>query len=144
MIPSCHAGLSLCQQKVACGRNSTVPGIYFETEDGHWDCAPWSDTEDAAIVLFDYDRLLGNVELVMGGVSSRATLLLGDHLEQIVDHLLPAPFETNSRAVGVFIIRFRVERETGDGSGPHRAPPCERPPEIIPLAQQTLARRLRS
>lgn len=142
-IPSCYAGVKLCQQTVRCGDNSRIPGIYYETEGGEWECAPWNDVEDAAIVLLDHDRLLNNVELVMGGFSSRATLMLGDHLEQIVDHLLPATFDTPSRAVGAYVIRFSIPDGTERAAGkPPRHPHSERPPVVIPVARSALERRL--
>ncbi|MCA9056066.1 MAG: helix-turn-helix transcriptional regulator, partial [Planctomycetaceae bacterium] len=65
-IPSCYAGLQLAARKVKCGRNSSRPGIYYETPDG-WEAVEWKADGDAAIVLYEYDKLKGNVEVVMGG-----------------------------------------------------------------------------
>jgi hypothetical protein len=151
LIPSCYAGDRLCRDKVKCGKNSTVPGIYYETEGGVWECAPWTDDRDAALVLYDYDRINGDVEVTLGGFSSRATLLLADHLEQIADALIPEPLDgqnskapgwvTNQRAVGAFVIEFRIDTaataERGD-----RMPTAAKAPDIIPLDANVLGRRL--
>ncbi len=150
-IPSCHAGMRLAQGKVKCGEDSSVPGIYYETPSGRWECAPWTpEDRDAALVLFDYDRLLGDVEVVMGGFSSRATLLLADRLEQIADFLLPEPlasnrpgtsaFITERRAVGAFVIEFRLAPATDPDS--EQLPVLAQAPTIIALDEKVLARRL--
>lgn len=142
-IPSCYAGVRLAQSRVKCGNNAVTAGIYYETPGKLWECVPCSDTEDAAIVLFDHDRLLGNVEVVMGGFSSMATLLLGTSLEQIADQFFPPPFQTDNRAVGAFIVRFEIApAEPSDDARSARLPQVARAPTVIPLAAEVLERRL--
>lgn len=154
-VPSCYAGLRLAQGKVGCGDNCRKPGIYYETTAG-WECAEWNkDSRDAALIMYDYNRTLGDVEVVMGGFSSRATLLLAERLEQIAGRLLPDTLDppesgedlrdppiyaTDSRAIGVFVIEFHLSKpaqtETSDVK---RREVVEM--KIIPLSPDVLARR---
>jgi hypothetical protein len=157
-IPSCSAGNRLAQSKVKCGGNGTTPGIYYETPGGAWECAPWSDDRDAALVLYDYDRVYGNVEVTMGGFTARATLMLADRLEQIADSLMPEPlglrtrndrdssrsqaYVSRRRAVGAFVIEFLIDNESQMEPGVDRLLPPPLATNIIPIDPEVLARRL--
>ncbi|MFV0443947.1 MAG: helix-turn-helix domain-containing protein [Planctomycetaceae bacterium] len=140
-VPSCYAGTQLCTEKVKCGHNSADAGIYFETDSGKWDWIPCSETTDAAIIYWDHDKQLGNVEVVMGGFSSLATLLLGMNVEHIVDHLFPASYETEDRAVGAFVVQFDLTGMKPDVQN-QTLPQTRSAPTVIRLAPAVLQRRL--
>lgn len=152
-IPSCHAGTQLARGKVTCGNNAQEAGIYYETPGGRWEYAPWTLSDrDAALLTFQYDRMRGNVQVLLGGFSSRATLLLAAQLEFITRSLLPHTLDgeppyteayiTPQRAVGAFVIEFRIDpTETREQDG-IRVPQLTEPPRVIPLQREVLAPRL--
>ena len=141
-IPSCHAGMELAKSRKYCLDDPSIPGIHYETKGG-WKALPWDKVNDAAIVLFDHDKLDNNVEVVMGGFSSRATMLLAHHMERLVDDLYPAGFVSDTRAVGVFIIPFRIDPDKDPEWGPGgKVPALTERAEPIPLDAEVLERRL--
>jgi DNA-binding Xre family transcriptional regulator len=141
LIPSCYAGRQLSSEKVKCGKNAAEAGIYFETDRGEWDWVPCSQKTDCAIVYYDHNRRLDNVEVVMGGFSSLATLLLGSTFSDIVDRLYPPAFQSDDRAVGVFVIQFDLTRL--DFEDPQFAlQDWSEKPKVIGIDPSVLRRRL--
>lgn len=140
-VPSCYAGTQLCAEKVKCGQNASEAGIYYETSGGKWEWIPCSETTDGAIIYWDHDKQLGNVEVVMGGFSSLSTLLLGMNVEHIVDHLFPASYETEDRAVGAFVVQFDLAGMKPDVQN-QTLPQTRCAPTVIRLAPAVLQRRL--
>jgi len=106
--PSCYAGIDLSKQNKAAG-TCTEPGIYYEVEGDRWECAPWNDTEDAALVLYEHRPSNSMLKMVLGGFSGRATGLLADALPSIAKNLWPPQYNGPDLRVGVFVVRFKIE-----------------------------------
>ncbi|MEZ6065089.1 MAG: helix-turn-helix transcriptional regulator [Planctomycetaceae bacterium] len=143
---SCHAGLRLAEGPVNCGDNSTTAGIYYELDSGEWECIPSSTTRDAAVVLYEFDTRHRNMEVVMGGFSSDATLALAMHLETIADRLYEGHYQDAERIVGVYVIdlHFTARTRTAPAmAGVSQLPELTQPPEVIPLSSEVIARRLK-
>jgi hypothetical protein len=119
-----------------------VAGIYYETVDGSWNCIPCTGATDGAIIIYDYDRLLGNVEIVMGGFSGKATWLLGENLEWIVDRLSEGRYETAQRVVGAYVVHFSIEPVAAAPNSPPTHPRLAQRPKVIPLDPEVLRSRL--
>ena len=82
--PSCYAG-----EVLATSCQDSVPGIHYEEDDGTWSVCEWSETEDAALVVYVDHKTTGVAEVAMGGFSSRSTNSLADVLPAIATELWP-------------------------------------------------------
>lgn len=103
---SCCGGMRLARKS-----RHAAPGIYYETENGDWECCPCEDpsdkseSRDAAFVFYVNQPHLRKVALACGGFSGRATGALAKTLPKIVHELWPPQCIAGSE-IGLFLIKF--------------------------------------
>ena len=133
---SCWGGTRL-----ALDADSAVPGIYYEKEDGSWACCPSDETgRDVAFVSYVTCEAQGWIQMTLGGFSGRATRLLARTLASRAEEFWPPTCTVGGKQYGTFVVAYKLPPElnrqdvlrtdvTGD-------------PEIIPISQAALERRL--
>ncbi|MCA8996123.1 MAG: helix-turn-helix transcriptional regulator [Planctomycetaceae bacterium] len=140
--PSCYAGTWLSKRCRLAGQ-PMEEGIWYELDGDNWACCPSSETEDVAIVLYDYQSSSSRLEMVLGGFSGLATSLLAKCLPKIAKELWPPQINTQDRQLGLFLIRFRIDKQskpTADAlEVSDRIPDAEA--EVIPLNDKAVQRR---
>lgn len=117
------------------------PGIYFESESGSWEHCPWNEKNDAALVFYRLHKAFGQLEMVLGGFSSRATRCLANFLRTNETQKLWPPVYTDGEVdIGIFVLRFgfRGKNPSMDSFEPPHST------EVLRLPREPIARRLRS
>ena len=137
---SCCGGL-----QVAMDDDRQAPGIYYELESGQWECCPWTEEQDAAIVFYRFEKTTGNLEMVLGGFSGRATHCLSEYLRNNESDFWPPVYSDDQIHVGAYVVEFDFEGFAKPNSV------CEYYPledyattKVTPLATSVLARRVDS
>lgn len=137
--------ISCCGGKeLAADSPTKVPGIYFETADGVWDCCPWDPQKqkDAAFVFFVHRESLGRLEMALGGFSGRATRLLAKLLASRADEFWPFVYEGQGIQIGAFFVKF--ELPAGAESDQDLETDLSASTQIIKLDPEVIARRLKA
>lgn len=136
---SCCGGIALAK-----GWPADEPGIYYECADGHWECAPHSEEQDAALVFYRYEVATGRLDSVLGGFSSNATRALAAFVRKGAARLWPPSFKSEKLVVGAFILQFRFRRSPSlQPTNPlDFFPPCDEDIAVVRLDESVIARRL--
>ena len=123
-------------------RESSAPGIYFETDDRTWSYCGWDQPEhDTALVFYIHRESQGRLEMVLGGFSGRATRLLAKTLASRADGFWPPIYSRHGIQIGAFIVKYTFSQDDP------QAPDLLRTDlvagtEIIPLDRSVIARRM--
>ena len=122
---------------------SPEPGIYYECADRTWDCLPCDDvSHDAAVVAYTQSLERNRVFLVCSGFSWRATHLLTNTLDELIDLIWPPQIETPKLIVGMFLVQFYV-KPPKDGAGPgNNADPKLERFRVVRIADEAIKRRI--
>ncbi len=145
-------------RRLAKGDDVAPPGIYYESNDGSWQCAPWTeDEDDAALLMYRFQRKSAQLEMVMGGFSGRGTRCLADFIRDPrfdVGQFWPPAIagdisldNAQERScdvdLGVFVVKFKLEPSA---AGVRQLPSQFqgiKEAEVIPLTQAVLESRWR-
>jgi len=133
---SCCAGVRLSAKQAA-----KKPGIYYENAKGVWECIPWSERCDTALVFYVHREALGRLEMALSGFSGRATRMLAKVLSTQAESFWPPTIETRGLAIGAFVAKFTFPKEPDEPLNILRTD-LEAETEIIPVPKEALQRRL--
>lgn len=120
---------------------SGLPGIYYRDKDRRWVLVPWVDREsDAGVVLTVRDPGDERLDVVMFGVSGRATVTLGKRLTDpelmaSTDEFLSHEVTIGPRRVGAYICQINYE-PSAEGQDRDFRPGTVT--KIIPIAKSIL------
>lgn len=107
-IPSCHGGKQFALNLPGTNLPTDAPGVYFESEPGHWHVAPLSEDREPALIFYTYNPPLGVVEVVLGGFSTEGTFLLAQHIRKIVRTIWPPAYITPTQETAAFVVDFHL------------------------------------
>jgi hypothetical protein len=133
--PSCIGGTELSSDV-----DSPNPGIYYESAEGHWQCALSDASHDAAFLFYCNKRAAGIVEVACGGFSARATGLLTQHLESIASRLGTPQYLAPHLHLGLYVIEFTDKAK--DRAAGSTSPNEEWEFQIVPVGKRGIQRRL--
>lgn len=133
--PSCCGGM-----KLARSMTPKDPGIYYEQEDGQWTGCPWTPTQDAAVIFYNYRPAVERLEVVLGGFSGRATRWLDSALRTWAAKLWPPCYMSPELEIGAFIVKYQFEPPASKGGQSAGSPPKDI--KVVPLAEAVFKRRL--
>jgi len=133
-IKSCCCGKCLSQSD-----SVSDPGIYYEQADKTWAHVQSSSHCDGAIVLYRYNKSLRTLCMCLGGYSSRATRFLTDFLSsgEADSQLWPPSYEQGAIQIGLFIVRFTLDKNAGK----HQKPVST---EVLSVAEEVIRTRWHS
>jgi hypothetical protein len=89
----------------------SIPGIYFETANGEWECCPCErNKHDAAFVFYVYRPPQDQLHLACGGFSGQATRFLAKRFTSIASEVGKPQYRTPELEVGLFLIAFDIRQ----------------------------------
>lgn len=136
---------SVCGGKqLAKTSRKSAAGIHFETPDGKWQCAEWTeDTSDAALVFYHYDKSDNRLEMVLGGFSGRGTRCLAELFRNDeVQKFWPPEISNEKMELGAFVVRFELEPADDSVAVPARRAPRIKNYQVHRLQGEVLQRRI--
>jgi hypothetical protein len=112
-VPSCCGGVEL---PVGCAVDAG-PGIYFRTDDTHWEAFPCTrNGDDCGLALLRRDPGEGRTEMAICGCSGRSTAAMGELLRTSPDEFWPASnAEQCGRELLAYVVRFEFAQVAGTG-----------------------------
>lgn len=136
--PSCWGGVRL-----HAADRKRKPGMYYESEAGQWELAPWSLLEDVALVYYRFLKGPQNLEMVLGGFSGRSTRCLAEMLRTgAAADFWPPVVDTNRVSMGAFIIKFTFRRRRKNEGITVRSHDRRIKTEVITISKESLESRM--
>ncbi|MEA1950465.1 MAG: hypothetical protein U9N87_03720, partial [Planctomycetota bacterium] len=119
------------------------PAIHIETAGGKWEYLPTTKSEDAALVLYANHPTKGVTEMILAGFSGRSTGCIALEFPRLANELWAGRYEQDDLKLGVFLLRFKFDRNAPQCPSGSRTIIEHSNCEVIALDKEVIRRRLK-